>query len=128
MRAADDLADSRHDKAQEAARLQSLEDQQQQETLGLNEARQRHAVCDKALSVFDTKWLDKRVRLGLGQVALDELPDWLVQKDKALEIAQALDQAGRPVQALQDEENDRRSRPHLSLADAAATPPHLSTK
>src|SRR3546814_12884621 len=64
----------------------SLEDQQQQETLGLNEARQRHAVCDKALSVFDAQWLDKRVRLGLGQVALDELPDWLVQKDKALEL------------------------------------------
>src|SRR3546814_8685061 len=39
MRAADDLADSRHDKAQEAARLQSLEDQQQQETLGLKIGR-----------------------------------------------------------------------------------------
>lgn len=126
LRAADELADSRHDKAQEEAQLQSLQQQLEQEAHKLAEAQARQAQCEQALGQFDAQWLAARERLGLGRMALDELPDWLARKDKVLEAAQVLDRARREVQALRDDIEAARDGLRRALAESPSESPDSS--
>lgn len=120
LRAADELADSRHDQAQEAAQLQSLQQQLEQEEHKLASAQARHALCEQALNGFDTQWFARRERLGLGHIELDDLPEWLVLKDKVLDAGQVLEQASRELRALQDDIEALRSALRRALAGLPA--------
>lgn len=100
LRAADDLADARHDKAQEAAQLQGLQHKLEQDDHNLADAQTRLDQCEQALAGFEARWQSFCGETGLGGMPLEEMPDWLLQKDRALEAAEALEQALREEQGL----------------------------
>ncbi|HWL29698.1 MAG TPA: AAA family ATPase, partial [Burkholderiaceae bacterium] len=90
---ADELADLRHDKAQEAADLQGLEHRLQQQLQALAAAEERASACCQALAASDNLWSSRCAELGLPGMALENFPDWLVQKDKVLDSMRGVDQA-----------------------------------
>jgi uncharacterized protein YhaN len=110
---ADELADLRHDKAQEAAELQSLTNRLRHETQALAAAEDREHTCHQALGACDAGWLERCRELGLPQMAVDQLPDWLMQKDKALDSARAVEQAEHDLMAARDM--------HAAIAQELAT-------
>jgi uncharacterized protein YhaN len=120
LHSADKLADSRHDQAQEAAQVQGLQQQLEQEEHKLAGAQARCSVCEQALSELDAQWFARRERLGLEKIDLDDLPEWLAQKDKVLDAARVLAQAGREVRALQDDIEFQRNALRRALP---ASPP-----
>ncbi|MDS1141350.1 AAA family ATPase [Pusillimonas sp. SM2304] len=99
---ADALADSRHEKAQEAAQMQSLQHQWEQASQDLELARARQSACQKALADLDARWRAACDSLGLAGMPLEHAPDWLAQKDRVLDADEALVQAQHDTALLQD--------------------------
>ncbi|PLC53503.1 hypothetical protein CR155_11745 [Pollutimonas nitritireducens] len=87
---ADSLADARLDNAQEAAALQSLQHLCEQERQKQDYAGQLCRSVEASLMEFDDAWRDTCRRLGVPGMALDTMPEWSAQKDKALGALQQL--------------------------------------
>ena len=96
LRDADLLADRRYDKAQEAAHMQSLQHQSEQADQDKLQADLKHDAARKALHEFDERWQHACTQLGLAGLDLEQMPDWLMRKDKVL-------QAERAVQLVEQE-------------------------
>jgi hypothetical protein len=101
MQRADELADSRHDKAKEAADLQARANRLQHQMQALAAAEDRERSCRQALDESDALWLARCGELGLPGMAVDDLPDWLMQKDKVLDSARAVEQAEHELATTQ---------------------------
>lgn len=118
LRGADELADQRYEKAQEAAQLQNLQHQWEQACQDARQAQQRHAQSCQSLNDFDEKWLATSSKLGLSGLALEQAPDWQARKDQALAAWQALTRAGQDLGLLQE----ARQAALNGLADALKQP------
>lgn len=98
---ADHLADLRHDKAREAAELQSLTNRLRHQMQALAAAEERERACRQALDASDADGSARCAELGLPDMALERLPDWLMQKDKVLDSARAVEQAEHDLATAQ---------------------------
>lgn len=89
MRLADELADSRTRSEADAAEVQALRDQTERATA---EQGQHQAAVDqrkRELDKFDARWSEASTSMGLTEMELDDLPDWLAKRDAALQAADA---------------------------------------
>ncbi len=101
MRRADELADARLDNAQEAAELQNRQHQLEQEGQRLDHAAMLCQSQASRLREFDDRWNDSCRTLGLPDMPLDRMADWLARKDTVLDAVQKRHAARREREALQ---------------------------
>ncbi len=119
---ADRLADERHDTASNEAELHGLQQRQRQEAQKLVESQQRARDCRRTLEVFDEHWQQRCHALDLDGMALDQLADWLVQKDKALDAALLRQRARQEQQALHLKQEQARGALEQALSALGHTP------
>src|SRR5690606_1918339 len=100
IRIADDMADARHSKAQEAAELQNLQHKLEQDAHHLEDAKAVVDARQQALAEFDARWEALCAEAGLNGMPLAEMFDWSARKDKALEAARALEEARNDEEAM----------------------------
>ena len=90
---ADNLADQRHDKAHEASELQSRLDRLQRLQLQLTDHSQRATLAAEALAGFDARWSARASAIGLADMALLQVNDWRLARERVLAAASALAEA-----------------------------------
>src|SRR5690606_18177317 len=108
------------DKAQEAAHMQSLLHQWEQACHDLQQLEQRCDSCKQALDAFDAQWLTSCTAVGLAGLPLEQAPEWLARKDRALEAEQALVHAGHDVAQLRATQQATRDSLARALVDSGA--------
>lgn len=119
---ADRVADVRHDHASREAGLHALQQALQQETHKLADARQQAVASRQALEDLDEQWRERCKAAGLTGMALEQLPDWLVQKERALDAGQALLLAAQARQSLLSEQSQSCRALRQALGDASLAP------
>jgi uncharacterized protein YhaN len=93
IRESDQLADSQLGSVSEATELLSFQQQLQREMQDLARAESTAAERAALLIKLDAAWADKIAALGLGGMALDDLPTWLGRRESAIAAAAKLDQS-----------------------------------
>lgn len=97
---ADGLADARLDNVQEAAELQSRKHHYEQELQKRDHAAELCRAVEARVAQFEDAWLATCNSLGVPGMPLDTMPEWLVQKDKALVAVQQLSLATQEQEAV----------------------------
>ncbi|MBY4595451.1 AAA family ATPase [Ottowia caeni] len=91
IRLADELVDARTRAETDGATLQALRDQRQKS----EQDHQRHqqSVKEKTqeLEAFDAQWAEQASRMGLAGIELDDMPEWLTERDTAIQAADLLE-------------------------------------
>lgn len=102
---ADALADARLDNVQEAAELQSRQHQLEHELQKRDHARSMLLASETRLQEFDDRWDAICRPLGLQSMTLEQVGDWLKQRDKALAAAEKLTTASQAHEELVAEQS-----------------------
>ncbi|NYT61098.1 AAA family ATPase [Alcaligenaceae bacterium] len=92
---ADQLADARLDNVQEAAELQNRQHQLENEMQRRDHAQVLCLAQAAKLQEFEAHWTELCQGLGLPAMSLEQLADWLAQKDRVLSAASSLASAQR---------------------------------
>lgn len=124
--AADGLADRRHDKAQEAAEMQTRLDRLQRLVLQVTDWQARQQGAADALVSFDRSWEARTHALGLAGLPLLRLNAWRNARDKVLQATDALLEAQHGQGELTASVAGARAALAAALRDiapAAETPP-----
>ncbi|HUG56837.1 MAG TPA: AAA family ATPase [Candidimonas sp.] len=98
----DALADARLDNVQEAAELQSRQHLLEQAQQKRDHAQEACLTHEKSLQEFDERWQATCKALGLRAMSLDQVADWVMQKDKVLAAAERLATARQEQEGLAD--------------------------
>lgn len=118
---ADALADRRHDKAQEAATLQSKLDGRERRARQLALYESRAEENSQRQGQWAAAWEARAVALGLPGMTLDQMNSWCTARDKVLAVAAALDGAQAELEALHRQA--RQARAGLAAALVPAPEP-----
>ncbi|RTZ47792.1 hypothetical protein EKL30_02040 [Candidimonas sp. SYP-B2681] len=100
MQYADEVADARLDNVQEAAELQSRQHQLESELLKREHAEKQCQALNAKLRRFDENWSGTCRDLGLPEMPVNQLADWLTQKDSALDAAYRLTAASQELETV----------------------------
>ena len=90
---ADALADRRHDKAREAAEWQSRLDRLETSRQQAECLARRRGDLDERLAAFDAGWVEQTAALGLSGLPLLRFESWRAARERALQLASALEEA-----------------------------------
>jgi uncharacterized protein YhaN len=93
---ADQVADRRLDDVEEAAELQSLNQLLEREQQSLTIIEGQSAQLEQNLQLFDGRWAQEAISMGLIGMPLEDMGVWILKREKALS-------AGFAYQDLQDE-------------------------
>jgi uncharacterized protein YhaN len=118
---ADLLADRRHDKAREAATLQSKLDERERFQLQLDRDRNSAAAIQARQDKAAADWTARTEALGLPGMSLDRLGPWCDARLALLSADAALTEARDQLEGLRRRSADAREA--LAAALAALTPP-----
>jgi uncharacterized protein YhaN len=88
--AADRLVDDQRDHAEDSARLQGLQQDQQRDAATALARGQHVAAAQDTLERFDLRWTEQARAIGLPGMPLHDLSDWLTQRKAALNASSAL--------------------------------------
>lgn len=84
---ADKVADTRLDNVEEATQLQSQIHQLEREKQSLSFIQGQCSKLNEELQQFDARWTEQATNLGLADMLLENIGDWLVKREKALAAA-----------------------------------------
>ncbi|HEY8357199.1 MAG TPA: hypothetical protein VIL30_07020 [Ramlibacter sp.] len=87
MRLADELADSRTRSEADAAELQALRDQMERALAEQGQHEAAVARMRRELEEFDSRWARLAEDMGLPDMELDDMPDWLARREAFLQAA-----------------------------------------
>jgi uncharacterized protein YhaN len=90
---ADDVADTQLEKVEEATELQSLIHQIEREKQSLAIFEDLCSSQVEELRLFDAKWIEVTLHMGLAGMPLEEMGDWLARREKVLTAAAACQDA-----------------------------------
>jgi uncharacterized protein YhaN len=93
---ADQIADKRLDDVEEATELQSLNQLLEREQQSLTLIEGQSAQLEQSLQLFDDRWVQEAISMGLIGMPLEDMGVWILKREKALS-------AGFAYQDLQDE-------------------------
>ncbi|MCD2453671.1 AAA family ATPase [Methylicorpusculum oleiharenae] len=96
MTHADQVADKRLDDVEEATELQSLNQLLEREQQSLSMIEHQCAQWEAELHVFDDRWGQEALSMGLNGMPLEDMGAWIIRREKALS-------AGIAYQDAQDE-------------------------
>ncbi|MCD2452780.1 AAA family ATPase [Methylicorpusculum oleiharenae] len=96
MTHADQVADKRLDDVEEATELQSLNQLLEREQQSLSMIEHQCAQWEAKLHVFDDRWGQEALSMGLNGMPLEDMGAWIIRREKALS-------AGIAYQDAQDE-------------------------
>lgn len=91
IRLADELVDARTRAETDGATLQALRDRQQKSEQDHHRHRQSAMEKTQELQAFDAQWAEQASRMGLASMELDDMPEWLTQREAALQAADLLE-------------------------------------
>lgn len=100
VRTADDLADRRHDKAQEAASLQSQRDQRARLIEQLAQVERRTEAQRRQQAAQAADWETRMAALGLPGMTLEQLGPWCAARERVLAAAEEVAAARADQAAL----------------------------
>lgn len=91
IRLADELVDARTRAETDGATLQALRDRHQK--VEQEHLRHQQSIAEKTqeLDAFDAQWKDQATKMGLSGMELDDLPEWLSQREAAIQAADLLE-------------------------------------
>jgi len=118
MRLADELVDARTLSETDGATLQALRDRAEKERT--EHARQQHATDAHAseLSAFDARWAETASTMGLPGMELDDLTDWLTQRERALQVAETLATRRQDYEQERDQASQAKQALHQAISDS----------
>ncbi|MFN2225018.1 MAG: AAA family ATPase, partial [Anaerolineae bacterium] len=116
---ADALADRRHDKAQEAATLQSKLDGRERRARQLDLYESRAEENRQRQGLQAAEWEARMEAIGLPGMTLDQMGPWCTARDRVLAAAEALEGAQAELKALHRQAEQARA----GLAAALVPPP-----
>jgi len=90
IRLADELVDARTLSETDGATLQALRDQLEKTSEEQGRHQKTFKTKEQELEEFDARWIDKVSAMGLPRMELDDLPEWLAKRDRALQAADTL--------------------------------------
>jgi hypothetical protein len=120
----DQLADRRHDKAQEASELQAKLDQQQRLRQQISDLQNRMQEQAATQTAFDADWHARMAAIGLdtigsGTMPLQQINGWRQAREQTLHAAQTVAEAEQRLATLRDVVRSAQT----SLAQALSLPP-----
>lgn len=111
---ADAIADARLDNVEEATALQSQLHALEREKQSVAHAEDQCARLNEALRQFGARWSASTAGLGLAELSLEDIGDWLARRERALAAASAVQEAQESFEAVSRTVSEAR----LGLADA----------
>lgn len=87
LRCADEVADTLLDDVEDATELQSLQQQLEREQLLLAKYQEQLVQTDDEIRKFDGRWTQQVFVLGMGDMPLENLGEWLAKRERALTAA-----------------------------------------
>lgn len=97
---ADTVADARLDSVEEATELQSLRHRLEREKHDLSTIQKQCSKLDEDLRQSDAGWVEMAATLGLEGIALEDIGDWLVKREKALAAAAVYQEAQHSLELV----------------------------
>lgn len=119
VRDTDGLADKRHDKAQEAAELQTRIDNLARFQLSLGDAEQRLAKVQSQIASIETDWQSRATALGFPNMPLVAFEQWQTALQKLFAAADAVELAETDAAQLQESFAAATTRLRVALGAAA---------
>ncbi len=119
VRETDGLSDKRHDKAQEAAELQSRIDNLARLQLSLEDAAQRLAKLQSQIASIEADWQLRATALGFPSMPLLAFEQWQTALPKLVAAADAVELAEADAAQLQESFGAAKARLRLALGAAA---------
>lgn len=120
VRDTDGLADKRHDKAKEAAELQSRIDNLARLRLSLEDTEQRLAKIQAQIASIEADWQSRATAFGFPSMPLVAFEQWQFALPKLFAAADAADLADADAAQLQESFATARARLRVALGPAAA--------
>lgn len=87
IRLADELVDARTISETDGAALQALRDQLEKSREEQGCHKRSYETKERELDEFDSRWADVASNMGLDGMALDDMSEWLANRDAALQAA-----------------------------------------
>ena len=119
VRATDGLADQRHEKAQEAAELQSRIDLLSRLRLSLGDAEKRRAAIAEQITHIETDWLARATALGFPDMPLPAHEQWQSTLTTWISAAEAVELAEADALQLQASFAKASVRLRVALGESA---------
>jgi uncharacterized protein YhaN len=119
VRGTDDLSDKRHDKAKEAAELQSRIDSLARLRLALKDTEQRLAKIHSQITGVESDWQSRVTALGFPSMPLLAFDQWQSALPKLFAAADAVDLAETDAAELQESFATAKARLRVALGAAA---------
>lgn len=117
IRHADNVADTRLDKAEEASELQSRRHQLEREKQTLIAYNDECIRLSNELWQFDARWTELTENAGLRGMPIDSITDWLIKREKAFTASEAYDSANRDLNIFSDVIAESKARLIKALTD-----------
>jgi uncharacterized protein YhaN len=109
MLRADDVSDTRLEDVEEAAELQSKNQELDREQLSLQSLEVELNSLQEGITNSETAWNQRLATLGLPQMALDDISTWVTRRQDVLDaanvLAEAEDSQNSQVSAIKDARN-----------------------
>jgi chromosome segregation ATPase len=113
------LADRRHDTAEEAAALQSKQQELERLRLRLGTARAHVDGIDKALAHAQSHWATRMQALGLSDMTLEQMGPWCTAREQVLSADEHLAEARSELEGLRHRVADADAKLSKALPSAA---------
>lgn len=115
---ADKIADTRLDDVEEATELQSHIHQLEREKQSLSIIQGQYARLIEELQQFDARWVEQATSLGLAGMQLEDIGEWLANREKSLAAAAAFQDAQDSVDSISRAVSESRRNLTIALQEA----------